>query len=228
MRQVKKGYFLTIGQAPRQDIAISFRTYFEKWPNVVQIGLLDGLTDEQIQELYGKTDAAQHTLTTLLQDGRAVVMDHEKVEAGLQAMIDQLEEALFVCILCTGSFEKLHVHKGKLLRADEVVTEKYRDHRQLGFLVPLAEQITDSQQKWQAVDAGLFQPVSPYHFSEKEAQAAVEQLRQKQVKTVIMDCIGFNRTEKEVLEKMAAEIQFVLANEVIFRQAEEMMKREEE
>ncbi|HLQ40399.1 MAG TPA: AroM family protein [Tetragenococcus sp.] len=220
---MKKTYFLTIGQAPRPDIATSFDLYFKEESSVVWRGLLDDLTYQEAQKLYGKTAATKTSLTTTFKEGHSLVMDHQKVEAGLQKLIRKLKDAALICILCTGSFNQLQSKEALLLRADEIITEQLKDELDLGFLLPLKEQIPAAQKKWQVADRRLFQAVSPYNFSQEAAQLALKNLQERQVKTIVMDCIGFNQSIERRLKELAPEIHFILANELVFAYVKQLL-----
>lgn len=83
---------LTIGQAPRSDLAPLFDAVLPKGVRCIHAGVLDGLTLEEIARRFAP-EAGEPLLTSKLLDGSAVVMGKSAVRRGLEAAIERLEDA---------------------------------------------------------------------------------------------------------------------------------------
>jgi hypothetical protein len=99
---------LTIGQAPRSDIAPILRQHVPDGVKIVDHGLLDGLSDREIQSRYG-VEAGEPVLLTRLGDGRSVQLSARKVRDGIPAKLSALEAdgCDVILLLCTGQFHEL-------------------------------------------------------------------------------------------------------------------------
>ena len=73
---------LTIGQAPRSDIMPLLMAYLPA-KSVTHVGLLDGLSTEQIEQRYAPAEGDAVLVTRLL-DGSQVSLAASRVERGLQ------------------------------------------------------------------------------------------------------------------------------------------------
>src|SRR4051794_7942617 len=99
---------ITIGQAPRTDVAPIIEKYLDGRAELVQVGVLDGMTKEYIeQNLYPEAD--DYVLTSRLVTNESVVMSREKIKPILQEKIDHLEDIGIkqILLLCTGVFPGL-------------------------------------------------------------------------------------------------------------------------
>lgn len=71
---MKKMVILTIGQVPRTDIESTY-TVFCRGKGRGSGGLLDGLTKEEAEMLYGADGRSQEKLVSRLTNGQSVTMD---------------------------------------------------------------------------------------------------------------------------------------------------------
>jgi AroM protein len=74
---------LTIGQAPRSDIAPILSRHMPGGVEMRERGLLDGLSDAEIRSRYGAEQGKPVLLTRLL-DGRSVELSARKVRDGIE------------------------------------------------------------------------------------------------------------------------------------------------
>lgn len=221
--------FLTIGEAPRTDLKATFDRFFTPDDPVRQEGLLDGLTKAEAEELFGVKEDSSGTLTSRLLTGESVVMGSDKVEKGLQLKINQVETAGadMIVILCTGSFENLHTREARLIEPEKMtiplVKEKYAN-RKIGVLVPLADQVEESVNKWSLGNEGVFVSASPYAFVEEEFQEAARELQAQGTEVIVLDCMGYIDEMKRVVEEATEDVLVVQSNEVLFQYIIDLMK----
>ena len=201
---------LTIGQAPRSDIAPLIDAVLPEGVVCRHAGVLDGLSDEQIAEQFSPKPN-EGLLTSKLLDGRAVVMGKSAVRAALEKKIAMLEEdgCSIIVLLCTGEFDGLKTGKARLIEPDHVippVVEALAGPCTLGVMVPLAEQAQSEARKWLGTKMKLvFSSASPYTATEKEVKKAATALSEQGADFVVLDCMGYRLQHKawcrEVIEQ---------------------------
>ena len=119
---MKKFATLTIGQAPRPDLAPVFNAIAPAGTEVVHAGCLDGLTKAEVDKQFAPVES-EGLLTSRMLDGTAVVLGKSAVRKALQEKIHQLEKAGCspIVLLCTGEFEGLTTEKVRLIEPDRLL-----------------------------------------------------------------------------------------------------------
>lgn len=214
--------FITIGEAPRLDLKETYDKFFKGQPNVQQVGVLNGLSHKQAEELLGVEAETTSVLTSRFIDGFQMVMDHDKVSARLQNIIDYQEKngADVIVLLCTGAFPEITTQKAHLVEGESVsipfVKENYPKQK-VGVLVPLVSQVEDSHKKWQRKSETYFTAASPYNFNPEQFIEAADFFKQAAVEVIILDCIGFNEKMRQFLINKTNGIEVLLSNEILFK-----------
>ncbi len=225
---MKKAAFITIGEAPRVDLADTYDLYFKDDKNVIQVGVLDGLNEKSATELYGAAEDESETLTSCLLNGDAVIMSRDKVERRVQELIEELEEKGFdlISILCTGTFPTLSAKRAELIEPEKkiipLVKEKYPKGL-IGVFVPLKQQLTNSENKWKLGERGRFVAASPYEYEEEVFRKAAFRLAEEGVQRIVLDCMGYNKKMKEVIAE-ATGLPVIQSNEVLFQYVKEKLR----
>jgi protein AroM len=113
---------LTIGQTPPPDIAPIIDRYVPERVRRIHRGLLDGLSQPDIEALYG-IEQGGPILVTRLFDGSSMQLSGAKVERGVQVKLDALEQegCEVILLLCTGRFRGLQCRQCWLLQPDEII-----------------------------------------------------------------------------------------------------------
>ena len=192
---------LTIGQAPRSDIAPLIDAILPEGVTCRHAGVLDGLTDSEIAERFAPKPN-EGLLTSKLLDGRAVVMGKSAVREALQQKIEMLEAdgCSIIVLLCTGEFEGLKTKQARLIEPDHVsppVVEALAGKCTLGVMVPLAEQAQSEATKWLGTKMKLvFSAASPYTATEDEVKTAAKELVEQGADFVVLDCMGYRLQHK--------------------------------
>lgn len=179
---------LTIGQAPRPDIAAELAAVLGERPTRVQ-GALDGLDDAEIDALV-PVDAAD-TLHTRLPSGRDAVISKRAVTDRLGRLIELAGDRPTL-VACTGRFDSLPARPNVLypsvVLAGLVDAVLPADHR-LGVLVPLADQVKPLGDGWKTarrpVTAVALRPGT-------DPEAAAITLRDDRVDLTVLDCFGYD------------------------------------
>ena len=149
---MKKFATLTIGQAPRPDLAPVFNAIAPAGTEVVHAGCLDGLTKAEVDKQFAPV-GSEGLLTSRMLDGTAVVLGKSAVRKALQEKIHQLEKAGCspIVLLCTGEFEGLTTEKVRLIEPDRLLPPVFAallNPLQVGVMVPLIEQAQSELNKW--------------------------------------------------------------------------------
>ena len=170
---------LTIGQAPRSDIAPILRQHVPAGVEVVDSGLLDGLSGDEIRSRYGAEDG-KPVLLTRLRDGGSVQLSSRKVQDGIQAKLSALEACGcdVILVLCTGQFHGLSCARAWLLEPDRIIPPAVAglvQDRQLGVIVPLLSQMDSESGKWTVLPRmPIFVAASPYDDPPETLEATVK------------------------------------------------------
>ena len=217
---------LTIGQAPRSDITPLLMTHLPDEP-VTHVGLLDGLSREQIEQRYAPQEG-EAVLVALLLDGSQVLLAAAGAERGLQEKIHQLEAqgCATILLLCGGEFSSLHADSAWLIEPERMIPPligaMVGTHR-AGIVVPVESQIGWQTNKWRKLEqAPCFAVASPYLPDDQALTDAAIRFAEQGAEVVVLDCFGYNHHHVEVLEQHL-DIPVLLANVLMVQLAAELV-----
>jgi len=209
---------ITIGQTPRTDMIPAIRTFFPKGTDIIEKGVLDDRSDEEIREL--EPEPGQTTLISRLQSGASTTMAKEKILPIIQSLITELNQAKvsLIILACTGKFP-LFTSRIPIIYPDfllnHVVKGTLREGL-LGVILPLPEQAESIIYKWKEVDfIAVPAACSPYSFQEENLINAVKQLDQYPVKAILLDCMGYTQEMKSLAQAHTAK-PVILSRNVIY------------
>ncbi len=113
---------ITIGQAPRKDVAPILREHLPERVEMIQAGVLDGLSKEYIAANLCPEDR-DYTLTSRLTTGESVIMGRSKIQPILQQKIYDMENqgVANILLLCTGVFPGLATRTAYLIEPDHII-----------------------------------------------------------------------------------------------------------
>ncbi|MFE5319006.1 AroM family protein [Paenibacillus sp. NPDC056579] len=217
---------ITIGQAPRTDVAPIIEKYLDNRAELVQIGVLDGMTKSYIEQNL-HPDAGDYVLTSRLTNGDSVVMSREKIQPILQAKIDQLEQSGIkqILLLCTGVFPGLSTSTSYLIEPDHIIPPTVKamvGGRRFGVIVPLEEQMESLRPKYEPVGLDpIFAVASPYHNNEANFHQAAMELKD-QADVILLDCMGYTEASRELVAR-ASGLPVVLSNAIMAKLVSEMI-----
>jgi protein AroM len=190
---------VTIGQTPRDDIVPHLEATLGERYEILQVGAMDGLSEEEIQAQSETSSGA--LLVTRLRGGAEIRIKEGFVSPRLRECVQTLQDhADLILFLCTGDFPDMASSRpilfpGPLLRS--VVSSLSVDR--VGILTPAAEQIEPQRERWGSLGRSVtLDHASPYG-SLKDLEAAAERLGSAGVDVVAMDCIGYTREMKRVV-----------------------------
>jgi protein AroM len=191
----KRVAFLTTGQSPRSDLVPEMVDEIGKPIEVIEAGMLDQLSAEEILSLLPADGAP--VIVSRLRDGSEVVMDHRKVAAGLQPLVDGHDDADVLVLLCTGGFPSLTA-RSALVKAGPVVDGQVevlgRSGKRIGVMVPGAAQVGNYHNPASGMIAAHASP-----YGQPRWRQAVDELGESDV--IVMHCMGYDRA---MCEQVAA------------------------
>jgi protein AroM len=218
---------LTIGQAPRPDIGPILEAALPPGARVIHAGVLDGLGRAEIDARYAPR-AGKAMLVTRLLDGSSVRLDKAAVRAALDGKLRELEDqgCSVVLILCTGEFQGLALSRAWLVEPDRIVppaAAAIAGERQVGILVPLAEQAESEAGKF----SGLARPpicaaASPYEPGLAHIREAAIALRNRGAEILLMDCMGFVEAHRAAARE-ASGLPVLLSNALMAKLTAELI-----
>jgi protein AroM len=210
--------FVTIGQAPRHDLAAAL---LERLPPDIEVshrGVLDGLTADEVEERYGARPD-DDPLVTKLADGTVVSLASSAVDRGLQDVVDAAEAdgAGTIVILCTGEFPDLRTSSAWLVEPDAVVTAASAgllSSRRVGILVPMPDQVAAAGRKWNSLNAPRFAAASPYGADSAVADAA-QALVDAGAQALILDCMGYAPHHRDAIRAAGIAVPVLVSGSIV-------------
>lgn len=192
---------VTIGQAPRDDIAELFAIHAPADTRVILRGALDGLTDAEVDALRPLNGA--DTLYTRLRGGRdvkiskqAVIERSPAVFAGLRA-----EGCDAIVYACTGEFPPMEGDENVLFpsRVLAGIAHGLLPRGRLGLLVPFAEQGEKLAKKWARPGLDVVVEAVVPSASGAEVTAAACRLGRHKPDLVALDCMSYTSATKDAM-----------------------------
>lgn len=189
---------ITVGQAPRDDIAMLFASHAPPGTKVVLRGALDGLVDAEVDALEPESGA--DTLYTRLRGGRDVKISKKAVIARSPATLARLRDdgCDVLVYACTGDFPPMAGDGGVLFpsRVLNGLATGLLPRGRLGLLIPLAEQAVKLGAKWARPGLDVFAEALAPSAGETEARAAAGRLAAQKPDLVAMDCMSYSPATK--------------------------------
>lgn len=216
---------ITIGQAPRDDIAALFAQHAPTGTKVVLRGALDGLSDAEVDQLQPENGG--DTLYTRLRGGRDVKISKKAVIARSRKTIARLREDGCDAIVyaCTGEFPPMAGDEGILFpsRVLNGLATGLLPQGRLGLLIPLPEQAEKLTAKWTRPGLEIVAEALAPSADAKAANAAAERLAARKPDLVAMDCMSYTPVTKEQV-KPALGVPTLLAITATGRVLREMLE----
>jgi len=215
---------VTIGQAPRTDVVPAMADVLGPHVEIIERGALDGLHGDEIAKLAPEAD--DDVLVTRLTDGSSVFVGKRSVTPRVQRMVTELDalDVTMTVVLCTGHFTGLRARR-PLVEPEKILLGVLRGISfagRLGVVTPSERHVEQTTRRWR--EQG-FDPVvvaaSPYHDTTPIAVVA-ERLRAGAAGFVVLDCIGFQRSQRDELQA-ALDVPVIVANLLAARVVAEMV-----
>lgn len=208
---------ITIGKAPRPDVTPNIIRYLPNRVNIVEIGALDGLSDQDIFELTPKP--SDEILTTRISNNTSTIVSKHKVIPLLQEAINRCfnKEAQIILLLCTSNFPKF-TSKVPIIEPFKILHSLVEglDPPRLGVIVPLDGQIEEAKKHWSTlVNDLIISSADPYGDTLKIHQTILDMAVLKP-SLIFLDCMGFQEKHRNYIKKIT-NIPCILPNSMIGR-----------
>ena len=169
---------------------------------VEMVGVLDGLTQEEIETRFSYRPGENYIVTEMPWDYTAHISE-EKAKAEVLRLARQLFDggARTVLVLCTGDFDRPEESGGLFLLPEDLmfgILSGLRQNR-LGFIVPEPDQIGESERQYAALNP-IVKASSPYGTMEDLARTAAR-FREEPVDVVVTDCMGFTAEMGQIVAR---------------------------
>ena len=169
---------------------------------VEMVGVLDGLTQEEIETRFSYRPGENYIVTEMPWDYTAHISE-EKAKAEVLRLARQLFDggARTVLVLCTGDFDRPEESGGLFLLPEDLMFGILSGLRQkrLGFIVPEPDQIGESERQYAALNP-IVKASSPYGTMEDLARTAAR-FREEPVDVVVTDCMGFTAEMGQIVAR---------------------------
>ena len=190
---------ITIGQAPRDDIASLFATHTPIGTKVILRGALDGLSEAEVNALTPEN--GDDTLYTRLRGGRDVKISKKAVIAHSPAAFAKLRDdgCDVLVYACTGDFPPLAGDEGVVFpsRVLNGLATRLLPRGRLGILIPLAEQAGKLSAKWARPGLDVVAEALAPSAGASEAGEAARRLAAQKPDLVAMDCMSYTPATKD-------------------------------
>lgn len=217
---------LTLGHAARSDLHPLLLEHLPE-EQIAHVGLLDGMTAEDIARDYRAVEN-EKVVMTRLDDGTHVVLSAEKVEVALQNQIRELERQGFetILMLCSGQYSNLFTERATLLEPYRILpplVDAITDGHQVGIVVAREEYIAEQARKWKKLaQKPHFAVASPWHTNDDDLIDAALWLQEQGADVVVLDCLGYHQRHRDFLQKLLG-IPVLLSNVLIAKLAAELL-----
>jgi protein AroM len=190
---------ITVGQAPRDDIASLFAAHAPAGTKVLLRGALDGLSDTEVDRL--KPEDGADTLYTRLRGSRDVKISKKSVIARSPQTLAKLRDdgCDVLVYACTGDFPPMQGDEGVLFpsRVLNGLAIGLLPRGRLGLLIPLAEQAGKLTSKWARPGLEVVYEALAPSAGAAEARDAARRLAAHKPDLVAMDCMSYTPATKE-------------------------------
>lgn len=214
---------LTLGEAPRTDLAPAFEAVAPQGTKVLHAGLLNGLDADEAARRFAPV-GSESRFTTKFRSGAAVTVGRRAVVAGLRTRIRELEAegAALILLLCNDAFDELDdsyeetgalqaagkaarrahlLQPGRLLPA---VFAALLNPKRVGVVVPRPELAIRPQEKWRIFAKTPLLAAAPPYSTTKEALAdAARQLVEAGAEALVLDCMGYDEAQRRICAEAA-------------------------
>lgn len=217
---------LTIGVLPFREVLPLLTEHISE-DQITHKTLLGNLPREDVMARYA-IEPGEDDVLTLLSDSSLASISRQKVERDLQAVIEVLDNQGYdvILLMSTADISGLVARNAILLEPRRIIpplVASIVDGHQVGVIVPLVEQLSSQQRKWQALEnPPLYAIASPLHDSDSTLIAAGRQLMAQGADVLMLDCLGFHQRHRDVLQK-ALGVPVLLSNVMLARLASELL-----
>lgn len=217
---------LTPGQSSHCDFVPLLLEYLPA-ERIAHSGLLDGLTQSEIQQRYCAVDNEKE-LSVMISDGSPLRLSAARVARDLQQRINQLEEegVEIILLLNCEKLSDLSSRTAILLDPDRIVPPLVKaivDDHQVGILLPENDLAHRDAGKWKHLThPPCYAVASPQSSGQDLLIDAAISLQEQGADVVLLDSTGYQRQHRDFLQRLLG-IPVLLPNMLVVRLAAELM-----
>lgn len=196
---------LVVGQSPRPEVEAEIHALSGGGIDLDLRGALDGLSREEIDAM--PPESAGDTLFTRLPNGDGVRISKRQVVEHGTAKLEALAAAGYdvTLVMCTGDFpdwmDRYRVVFPSLTL--NAMVKGCLPKGRLGVFTPLAEQCPKSEARWRAAGYDVKVVALSPNADESEIRGAATMLRDHHAELLVLDCISYTRTTKQIVREVA-------------------------
>lgn len=193
VREKKKIGIVVMGQADFSEKYSDVEDLIAPEAEAVIVGLMDGLTAEEVEAKYGPGRDEGFVVSTI-QGGRVVKIAERHAQRLLQEKVLMLEKQGVYnnMVFCTASFQEFE-RAGCLVQPALIIDSLFSalKVRRIGIILPEKEQIEESYEQYKQYDP-IIRAASPYGGRQAILEAA-RKFRTENVDLILTDCMGFTK-----------------------------------
>lgn len=194
--------FVSIGQTPRTDVIADIVSNLRINADVIEIGVLDGLSDAEIDVLRPRGD--EPIIVTQLRDGSVIKLSKTRMSDRLNDIVSRFSRTDYdlIVILSTGLIRDFESQSMTVnaQRAMEAGIAALASHgARLGIIQPVVEQVVDAK----VVGLSGYH-IERSHAAPRDGQAlrqAVAQLAGCEI--LVLNSIGYNEGDKALVAELS-------------------------
>jgi protein AroM len=196
---------VTVGQAPRADIASQFAALLPQGTRITLRGCLDGASASDIAAMAPA--GGEDVLYTRLADGSDTTIAKRHAIARAPATLDALrgDGAEAILFACTGAFPDGLGGPGVVFpsRLLAGIAAALVPQGRIGLLVPLPAQVTQLPRKWARPGVEVHaEPLIPSSGAQA-AEEAAQRLAAHRPDLVVMDCMSYTTIHRDAVRRVA-------------------------
>ena len=193
---------LTISQSPRHDLLKPIIKLFPEY-DIIEAGALDNMDTDNLPDGTG----APYPLTTTLNNGIHVTLDHDFLAPLVQGAIYRLEaqDVDIIVLLCAGDFPDL-VGNVPIVNPTDLAQKTLRAMgvHQLAVISPITIQVPPIENKWRGAgfQASIW-VMPPKTTTEEQALLINSQLKaHSDITCIVLDYVGYPNESIITLQKL--------------------------
>lgn len=216
---------VTIAYSPVNDLAPLLLESLAH-EQIQHVSLLASLSADEISERYAPRQG-EETVLVQLATGVTMRLSANRIEQGLQQLIERLEAAgnETVLLLGCGQFSHLQASKATLLEPDRLIPPLVKamvEGHQAGIIIPADQPLRQQAVKWRNLSPpACFAVATPARNNEPLIDAGLQLLEQG-AEVVVLDGAGFHSRHSELLERLLG-IPVLLAWRPLVKMAAELL-----
>ena len=218
--------FATIGESPRDDLVPYLRETLPATTEVLEAGVLDGLTDEEITELFDPS--LPLNMVTKRSGGRSAKLSHQLVLPKMQIIVDEFnrQDVDLIVILCGADWSTIH-SKAPLMNLGSLFPNLLKGiagTQRLGMIKPAQGQVERTAEQFTQMGMNtVVTSAFPYDEHRLEAaRAAAAYLAPTAPSMIWMSCVGMNEDMRQVVQEETG-VPVILARSILRKVIEEVV-----